>query len=165
MWRGGCIIRSAFLGKIKEAFDKNPKLVNLMVDPFFAGELGKAQSGWRRAVGGGGERHSASGDFEYMAYYDGYRTGRLPANLLKRNATSSARTPTSDWTSRAVSSSHQLDRPRQRHHQQGVQRVVGSRPHRRLSPLPVGGKRRRWGIGRKIHNFQKLTPPFAGRRG
>ena len=51
LWRGGCIIRSAFLGKIKEAFDKNPKLVNLMVDPYFAAELGKAQSGWRRAVG------------------------------------------------------------------------------------------------------------------
>jgi 6-phosphogluconate dehydrogenase len=84
MWRGGCIIRSAFLGKIKEAFDKNPKLVNLMVDPFFAGELGKAQSGWRRAVGAA----AASGVplpaiSSALAYYDGYRTGRLPANLLQ----------------------------------------------------------------------------------
>jgi 6-phosphogluconate dehydrogenase len=84
MWRGGCIIRSAFLGKIKEAFDKNPKLVNLMVDPFFAGELGKAQSGWRRVVGAA----AASGvplpaSSSALAYYDGYRTARLPANLLQ----------------------------------------------------------------------------------
>ncbi len=84
MWRGGCIIRSAFLGKIKEAFDKNPKLVNLLVDPFFAGELGKAQSGWRRVVGAA----AASGIpvpaiSSALAYYDGYRTARLPANLLQ----------------------------------------------------------------------------------
>jgi 6-phosphogluconate dehydrogenase len=84
MWRGGCIIRSAFLGKIKEAFDKNPKLVNLLVDPFFAGELGKAQSGWRRVVAAA----AASGIpvpaiSSALAYYDGYRTARLPANLLQ----------------------------------------------------------------------------------
>ena len=84
MWRGGCIIRSAFLGKIKEAFDKNPNLVNLLVDPFFAGELGKAQSGWRRVVGAA----AASGIpvpaiSSALAYYDGYRTARLPANLLQ----------------------------------------------------------------------------------
>src|SRR5262249_25388742 len=77
MWRGGCIIRSVFLGKIKEAFDRNPKLVNLLVDPFFAGELGKAQSGWRRVVGAA----AASGIplpaiSSALAYYDGYRTGR-----------------------------------------------------------------------------------------
>src|SRR5207244_6118339 len=53
MWRGGCIIRSAFLGKIKEAFDKNAKLVNLLVDPYFAGEIGRAQAGWRRAIAAG----------------------------------------------------------------------------------------------------------------
>jgi len=84
MWRGGCIIRSAFLGKIKEAFDKNPKLVNLMVDPYFAAELGKAQSGWRRAVAAA----ATSGIplpaiASALAYYDGYRTARLPANLLQ----------------------------------------------------------------------------------
>ncbi|MBP3958947.1 decarboxylating NADP(+)-dependent phosphogluconate dehydrogenase [Gemmata sp. G18] len=84
MWRGGCIIRSAFLGKIKEAFDQNPKLVNLLVDPFFAGELGKAQSGWRRVVGAA----AASGIpvpaiSSALSYYDGYRTARLPANLLQ----------------------------------------------------------------------------------
>ncbi|MCS6866874.1 MAG: decarboxylating NADP(+)-dependent phosphogluconate dehydrogenase [Gemmataceae bacterium] len=84
MWRGGCIIRSVFLGKIKEAFDKNPKLVNLMIDPFFAGELGKAQSGWRRVVA----EATRSGIplpamASALAYYDGYRTARLPANLLQ----------------------------------------------------------------------------------
>src|SRR6185437_10583613 len=49
MWRGGCIIRSAFLGKIKEAFDRDPKLPNLLLDPFFKGEIERAQPGWRRA--------------------------------------------------------------------------------------------------------------------
>ena len=53
MWRGGCIIRSAFLGKIKEAFDRDADLVNLLVDPYFAGEMNKAHSGWRRAVSTG----------------------------------------------------------------------------------------------------------------
>lgn len=84
MWRGGCIIRSAFLGKIKEAFDKNPKLVNLLVDPYFAGELGRAQAGWRRAVATAatsGIPLPAIGSA--LAYYDGYRTARLPANLLQ----------------------------------------------------------------------------------
>ncbi len=84
MWRGGCIIRSAFLSKIKDAFDKNPKLVNLMVDPYFAAELGKAQSGWRRAV----MAAAANGIplpaiSSALSYYDGYRTARLPANLLQ----------------------------------------------------------------------------------
>lgn len=84
MWRGGCIIRSAFLGKIKEAFDKNPKLVNLLVDPFFAGEMARAQAGWRRSIAAGVTSGiplpamSAA-----LSYFDGYRTGRLPANLLQ----------------------------------------------------------------------------------
>ena len=84
MWRGGCIIRSAFLSKIKEAFDRNPKLVNLLVDPYFAAELGRAQHGWRRVVAAGvtgGVPLPAMASA--LAYYDGYRTGRLPANLLQ----------------------------------------------------------------------------------
>ena len=84
MWRGGCIIRSAFLGKIKAAFDTNPKLVNLLVDPYFAGEVGKAQAGWRRAVAAAatsGIPVPAIGSA--LSYYDGYRTARLPANLLQ----------------------------------------------------------------------------------
>lgn len=84
MWRGGCIIRSAFLGKIKEAFDKNPALVNLLVDPYFASELGRALHGWRRVIAAGvtnGVPVPAIGTA--LAYYDGYRTARLPANLLQ----------------------------------------------------------------------------------
>jgi len=84
MWRGGCIIRSAFLGKIKEAFDRNPKLNNLLVDPYFAAEVEQAQAGWRRTVSAGITHGiplpamSAA-----LAYYDGYRSARLPANLLQ----------------------------------------------------------------------------------
>lgn len=84
MWRGGCIIRSAFLGKIKEAFDKNKGLVNLMIDPYFAAELGRAQHGWRRAIAAGvtsGVPLPAMGSA--LSYYDGYRTASLPANLLQ----------------------------------------------------------------------------------
>jgi len=84
MWRGGCIIRSAFLGKIKEAFDKNPKLTNLVLDPYFTGELTRAQEGWRRvcaaAVTSGVPIPAMS---TALAYFDGYRNDRLPANLLQ----------------------------------------------------------------------------------
>ncbi len=84
MWRGGCIIRSAFLGKIKEAFDRNPTLANLLVDAFFAAEITKAQAGWRRviaaAVTNGIPTPAMSAA---LAYFDGYRTARLPANLLQ----------------------------------------------------------------------------------
>lgn len=84
MWRGGCIIRSAFLGKIKEAFDKNPGLVNLLLDPFFTEAVTKAQPSWRRvvstAVNVGIPVPALS---SALAYFDGYRTGRLPANLLQ----------------------------------------------------------------------------------
>ena len=84
MWRGGCIIRSVFLGKIKEAFDRNPQLSNLLIDPYFAAEIERAQAGWRRAVmsgiAGGIPLPAMSAA---LAYYDGYRSGRLPANLLQ----------------------------------------------------------------------------------
>ncbi len=61
MWRGGCIIRSAFLGKIKEAFDRNPKLANLLLDPYFRGEIDRCQDGWRRAAAAAVDaRHSRS---------------------------------------------------------------------------------------------------------
>ena len=84
MWRGGCIIRSAFLGKIKEAFDQNPKLVNLLVDPFFAGEMAHAQAGWRRAIAAGATNGIPMPAMSAaLAYFDGYRTGNLPANLLQ----------------------------------------------------------------------------------
>jgi 6-phosphogluconate dehydrogenase len=84
MWRGGCIIRSVFLGKIKEAFDKNPELVNLLLDPFFSEAVQKAQGAWRRvvktAVDLGVPVPALS---SALAYFDGYRNGRLPANLLQ----------------------------------------------------------------------------------
>jgi 6-phosphogluconate dehydrogenase len=84
MWRGGCIIRSVFLGKIKEAFDRDPHLTNLLVDPYFAGQVEKAQAGWRRAVAAGVSNGiplpamSAA-----LSYFDGYRSAWLPANLLQ----------------------------------------------------------------------------------
>jgi len=84
MWRGGCIIRSVFLGKIKDAFDANPGLVNLLLDPFFQKAIAQAQAGWRRVVGQAVEMGipmPAIG--AALAYYDGYRAARLPANLLQ----------------------------------------------------------------------------------
>lgn len=84
MWRGGCIIRSVFLGKIKEAFDRNADLANLLVDPYFAGELDRAQAGWRRAVAGGVTNGiPLPAMTSALAYFDGYRSDRLPANLLQ----------------------------------------------------------------------------------
>ena len=84
MWRGGCIIRSAFLGKIKEAFDKNPELTNLLLDPFFKETVIAAQDSWRRvvaaAVTNGIPAPSMSAA---LSYFDGYRSARLPANLLQ----------------------------------------------------------------------------------
>ena len=84
MWRGGCIIRSVFLGRIKAAFERDAQLVNLMLDPFFREAVTNAQSGWRRVVATGVRLGvplpalSAA-----LAYYDGYRSARLPANLLQ----------------------------------------------------------------------------------
>ena len=84
MWRGGCIIRSVFLGKIKEAFDTNPELVNLLLAPFFREAIDGAQASWRRVVGSAialGIPMPAIG--AALSYYDGYRSARLPANLLQ----------------------------------------------------------------------------------
>lgn len=84
MWRGGCIIRSVFLGKIKEAFDKNPGLENLMLDPYFAQKLAGSQDGWRRVVAASAINGVPAPAFaSALAYYDGYRSERLPANLLQ----------------------------------------------------------------------------------
>ncbi|HZS53560.1 MAG TPA: decarboxylating NADP(+)-dependent phosphogluconate dehydrogenase [Bryobacteraceae bacterium] len=84
MWRGGCIIRSRFLGKIKEAYDKNPKLTNLLLDDFFSKTLNEYQAAWRKAVihaiGFGVPTPAFS---TALAFYDGYRSERLPANLLQ----------------------------------------------------------------------------------
>ncbi len=84
MWRGGCIIRSAFLGKIKEAFDNNPELANLLLDPFFSQKVMDAQNGWRNVVAAAVANGIAIPSLTTaLAYFDGYRTERLPANLLQ----------------------------------------------------------------------------------
>ena len=84
MWRGGCIIRSVFLGKIKEAFDRNPDLDNLLLDPFFKDAVEKAQSAWRRVVTTAVELGiPIPAMSSALSFYDGYRHERLPANLLQ----------------------------------------------------------------------------------
>ena len=84
MWRGGCIIRSRFLGKIKEAFDKNPKLTNLLLDKFFKGEIKRAQRSWRNVVAIAAKKGIPVPAFSTaLAFYDAYRSERLPANLLQ----------------------------------------------------------------------------------
>ncbi len=84
LWRGGCIIRSAFLGKIKEAFDRSPELTNLLLDPYFKQQVEEAQASWRRvcatAITHGIPIPAVAAA---LNYYDGYRCARLPANLLQ----------------------------------------------------------------------------------
>ena len=84
MWRGGCIIRSRFLGDIKNAFDNNPKLENLLLDPFFKDAVQVAEESWRRvcatALLNGIPVPALS---SALGYYDGFRSERLPANLLQ----------------------------------------------------------------------------------
>jgi len=84
MWRGGCIIRSVFLGKIKEAFDTNPALSNLLLDPYFRKTIDAAQGSWRRvvsaAIANGIPVPALS---SALSYFDGFRSARLPANLLQ----------------------------------------------------------------------------------
>ena len=84
MWRGGCIIRSRFLGKIKEAFDKNPKLTNLLLDEYFRGEVKRCQKGWRNVVAAAAKRGIPVPAFSTaLAFFDSYRSAVLPANLLQ----------------------------------------------------------------------------------
>jgi 6-phosphogluconate dehydrogenase len=84
MWRGGCIIRSRFLGKIKEAFDKNPGIDNLLLDNFFFSALNQYQTSWRKALVHAIELGVPTPAFSTaLAFFDGYRTARLPANLLQ----------------------------------------------------------------------------------
>jgi len=84
MWRGGCIIRSAFLGKIKKAYENNPKLENLLLDPFFKDAVGNAQQSWRRVVTAAVKMGIPMPAISSaLMFYDGYRSERLPANLLQ----------------------------------------------------------------------------------
>ncbi len=84
LWRGGCIIRSVFLGKIKEAFDKNPNLSNLLLDPFFREKMEESQEAWRRVISTAVLNGIWVPAFSTaLNYFDGYRNSRLPANLLQ----------------------------------------------------------------------------------
>ncbi len=84
IWRGGCIIRAVFLQKITDAFKRKPKLANLLLDPYFNKTIQKAQSNWRKVVSTASEQGVAIPTFSSaLSYYDGYRTARLPQNLLQ----------------------------------------------------------------------------------
>ncbi|MGA2280676.1 MAG: decarboxylating NADP(+)-dependent phosphogluconate dehydrogenase [Verrucomicrobiota bacterium] len=84
MWRGGCIIRSMFLGEIKKAFDKNAKLSNLMLDPFFRKAIKDSQRSWRNVVAMAAKKGIPVPAFSTaLAFYDSYRSEQLPANLLQ----------------------------------------------------------------------------------
>ncbi|XP_074274758.1 6-phosphogluconate dehydrogenase, decarboxylating 1 [Silene latifolia] len=84
IWKGGCIIRAMFLDRIKQAYDRNPNLANLLIDPEFSKEIIERQSAWRRvvclAISSG---ISTPGMSTSLAYFDSYRRDRLPANLVQ----------------------------------------------------------------------------------
>jgi len=84
IWRGGCIIRARFLQKITDAYTRNTNLVNLMLDPYFNEQIQQGQNNWRKIVGlSAANGISAPAFMSALAYYDGYRSARLPANLLQ----------------------------------------------------------------------------------
>ncbi len=84
MWRGGCIIRSQFLGNIKEAYTKRPKLTNLLINPFFKSEIRKCQRSWRNVVATAAKKGiPVPAMSTALTFYDSYRNERLPANLLQ----------------------------------------------------------------------------------
>ncbi|MDR2614596.1 MAG: decarboxylating NADP(+)-dependent phosphogluconate dehydrogenase [Candidatus Accumulibacter sp.] len=84
MWRGGCIIRSRFLSRIKEAFDHDPALSNLLLDDYFLNEIARAQAGWRRVVSTAAQKGIPAPAFATaLAFFDQYRSAVLPANLLQ----------------------------------------------------------------------------------
>jgi len=84
IWRGGCIIRARFLQKITEAYKRDPNLVNLLLDPYFNDQLRRGQSNWRKVVCLAAQNGIPAPAFmSALAYYDGYRSPRLPANLLQ----------------------------------------------------------------------------------
>jgi 6-phosphogluconate dehydrogenase len=84
IWRGGCIIRARFLNRIKDAYDKNPALANLMLDPYFCGEIESRQANWRKVVSAAVEAGVPVPAFgSSLSYFDGYRRANLPANLIQ----------------------------------------------------------------------------------
>ena len=84
IWRGGCIIRAAFLQKITESYQKDKDLANLLLDPYFKEAINKAQTSWRKVVALGAQYGVPIPTFSSaLAYYDSYRMDRLPQNLLQ----------------------------------------------------------------------------------
>jgi 6-phosphogluconate dehydrogenase len=84
IFRGGCIIRARFLQKITDAYTRDANLVNLLLDPYFNEQIQKGQANWRKVVGLAASNGVAAPAFmSALAYYDGYRSARLPANLLQ----------------------------------------------------------------------------------
>ncbi|MBQ9506614.1 MAG: NADP-dependent phosphogluconate dehydrogenase, partial [Clostridia bacterium] len=84
MWRGGCIIRSVFLGRIKEAFEADPELKNLILDPYFKETIEKLVPAWRKVAAAAAQYGvPAPAMTSALSYFDGYTTARLPANLLQ----------------------------------------------------------------------------------
>ena len=126
MWRGGCIIRSRFLGKIKEAYDQNPKLSNLLLDDYFRGEIKNAQKGWRNIVATAAKRGIPVPAFSTaLAFFDQYRCGGPagqpvagPARLFRR-----AHLRARGQAARRILP-HQLDRPRRHHQQQHLHGII-----------------------------------------
>ena len=104
LWRGGCIIRAVFLERIKEAFQADVNLENLLLAPYFTDVVKKAQIAWRNVAATAAQLGIPMPAFSSaLAYYDGYRSDRLPANLLQRSATTSGPIPMSGLTSRVSS--------------------------------------------------------------
>jgi len=84
LWRAGCIIRARFLDEIKAAYEKQPDLKNLLLDDYFQQAIDKSQSAWRKVIATAVEMGIAIPAFSSaLSYYDGYRSARLPANLLQ----------------------------------------------------------------------------------
>ena len=84
IWRGGCIIRAAFLQKITEAYSQQPMLANLLLDPYFNQALRDSQGHWRQVIATAAQHGVPAPSLSSaLAYYDGYRCGRLPHNLLQ----------------------------------------------------------------------------------
>jgi 6-phosphogluconate dehydrogenase len=84
LWRGGCIIRSVFLGRIKEAYDRDPALLNLVLDPYFQSEIEAAGASWRRVVAAAVQAGiPVPAMSSTLTFFDGYRSEWLPANLTQ----------------------------------------------------------------------------------
>ena len=122
-WRGGCIIRSAFLGDIKKAFDPQSALGNLLLDPFFKQAVETRQAAWRRVVAPPSRWHSRAVLWRGARLLDGYRPSGCRRICCRRSATISGRIRTSASILRAASFSHELDGPRRRDHLADLRRM------------------------------------------